>query len=227
MHIDRPRLSQACPTNSQEGYYAVTVATNKTLPKKNSVNKAPATKRRSPISRAEGEQRLINAARTLIAERPFSEVGVRDIAALANVNHGFVHTWFGSKNDLLLAVVRQQFQALAAGIEQAAPGGPAINFFDPNVRDVVRLVLWLDLEGVHTGGLFEDMPILSALTKRYIEVEKIDPSIAGDAAIQALTIGLGAGTFGPVLGIEDLATVVPVMNLWRHIIGLLAKYPPA
>jgi len=203
------------------------MATKKTVPKKNSVNKSPSTKRRSPITRAEGEQRLINAARTLIAEKPFSEVGVRDIAALADVNHGFVHTWFGSKNDLLLAVVRQQFQALAEGVNQAAPGTPAINFFDPIIRDTVRLVLWLDLEGVNTRGLFENMPILEALTKRYIEIEKIDPSIARDAALQAISIGLGAGTFGPILGIEDTSTVVPVMELWRHIIGLLAKYPPA
>jgi hypothetical protein len=92
---------------------------------------------------------------------------------------------------------------------------------------MVRLVLWLDLEGVNTRGLFENMPILEALTKRYIEIEKIDPSIARDAALQAISIGLGAGTFGPILGIEDTSTVVPVMELWRHIIGLLAKYPPA
>ena len=203
------------------------MATKKTLPKKNSSAKAPATKRRSPITRVEGEQRLINAARTLIAEKPFSEVGVRDIAALADVNHGFVHTWFGSKNDLLLAVVRQQFEALAVGVVQAAPGTPAINFFDPNVRNMVRLVLWLDLEGVNTRGLFENMPILEALTKRYIEIEKIDPSIARAAAIQAISLGLGAGTFGPILGMEDQAEVVPVMQLWRDIVGLLAKYPPA
>lgn len=62
----------------------------------------PAARRRSPISRAEGEQRLIQAAKQLIQEKPFSEVGVRDIAALADVNHGFVHTWFGGKTNCSL-----------------------------------------------------------------------------------------------------------------------------
>ena len=203
------------------------VTTKKPAPKKISATKKPASKRRSPISRAEGEQRLINAARTLIAERPISEVGVREIAALADVNHGFVHTWFGSKNDLLLAVVRQQFQAFAEGVVQATPGSPAIDFFDPAVRSMVRLVLWLDLDGVSTSGLFENMPILEALTARYINVENIDASIAREAAIQAIAIGLGAGTFGPLLGVEDMSTIVPVMKLWRHIIDLLGKYPPA
>lgn len=185
------------------------------------------TKRRSPITRAEGERRLIEAAYQLIHERPFSEVGVRDIAALADVNHGFVHTWFGSKNDLLLAVVRRQFLELAETVQRAEPGQPAMYFFDPNIVVIVRLVLWLNLEGVDTSNLFNDMPILDALTLRYVDVEKIDPAIARQAAIQAISIGLGAGTFAPILGMEKPSDIVPVMALWRHIIGLLAKHPPA
>jgi TetR/AcrR family transcriptional regulator, repressor for neighboring sulfatase len=185
------------------------------------------TKRRSPITRAEGERRLIEAAYQLVHERPFSEVGVRDIAALADVNHGFVHTWFGSKNDLLLAVVRRQFLELAENVQRAEPGQPAMYFFDPDIVVIVRLVLWLNLEGVDTSNLFNDMPILDALTLRYVEVEKIDPAIARQAAIQAISIGLGAGTFAPILGMEKPSDIVPVMALWRHIIGLLAKYPSA
>ena len=186
----------------------------------------PKPKRRSPITRAEGERRLIEAAYQLVQERPFSEVGVRDIAALADVNHGFVHTWFGSKNDLLLAVVRRQFLELAENVQRAEPGQPAIGFFDPKVVIIVRLVLWLNLEGVDTSNLFNNMPILDALTERYVDIEKIDPAIAKQAAIQAISIGLGAGTFAPILGMEKPADALPIMDLWRHVIGLLAKYPP-
>ena len=188
---------------------------------------SPKPKRRSPITRAEGERRLIAAATELIQKRPYSEVGVRDIAELADVNHGFVHTWFGSKNDLLLAVVRQQFQELADVVRSAEPGQPALNFYDPRVVSVVRLVLWLDLEGVDTGNLFEDMPILDALTARFVAVENIDPSIARAAAIQAISIGLGAGTFSPILGMDTTEDTAPIMELWRHVVGLLSKYPPA
>ena len=197
------------------------------MPTKKPTEKKTAPKRRSPISRAEGERRLIQAAKQLIQEKPFSEVGVRDIALLADVNHGFVHTWFGGKNELLLAVVRSQLLALAEAVPLAAPGTPAIDFFDPEVVSMVRLVLWLDLEGVDTGGLFSNMPILEALTTRYVEVEKIDPAIARDAAIQAISIGLGASTFGPLLGMTDMDNIVPVMKLWRHVVGLLAEHPQA
>jgi AcrR family transcriptional regulator len=197
------------------------------MPSKKPVEKKAAPKRRSPISRAEGERRLIQAAKQLVRDKPFSEVGVRDIALLADVNHGFVHTWFGGKNELLLAVVRDQLLALAEAVPMAAPGTPAINFFDPEVISLVRLVLWLDLEGVDTGALFGNMPILDALTTRYLEVEKIDPSMARDAAIQAISIGLGASTFGPLLGMTDMENIGPVMKLWRHIVGLLAEHPQA
>ena len=37
-------------------------------------------KRRSPISREEGERRLKQATRDLVSDRPFTEVGVREIA---------------------------------------------------------------------------------------------------------------------------------------------------
>ena len=197
------------------------------MPSKKPVEKKAAPKRRSPISRAEGERRLIQAAKQLIRDKPFSEVGVRDIALLADVNHGFVHTWFGGKNELLLAVVRDQILTLAEAVPMAAPGTPAVNFFDPDVISMVRLVLWLDLEGVDTSGLFGNMPILDALTTRYLEVEKIDPSMARDAAIQAISIGLGASTFGPLLGMTDMENIGPVMKLWRHIVGLLAEHPQA
>jgi AcrR family transcriptional regulator len=88
------------------------------------------SKRRSPITRAEGERRLIDAAIQLVREKPFSEVGVRDIAAVADVNHGFVHTWFGSKNDLLVAVTRQLVKQGAARVAEAAPGTQAINPYE-------------------------------------------------------------------------------------------------
>lgn len=184
-------------------------------------------KRRSPITRAEGERRLIDAAAELVRTRPYSEVGVREIAELADVNHGFVHNWFGSKNELLLAVVRKQINELAEVVRTAEPGQPVFSFTDRDVSAVVRLVLWLDLEGVDTSRLFDDMPILDALAARYVVVENLDPSIARLAAIQAISIGLASGTFAPMLGMDKPEQFEPVMDLWRHIMGLLAKYPPA
>ena len=184
-------------------------------------------KRRSPITRAEGERRLIEAAIQLIRERPFSEVGVRDIAAVADVNHGFVHTWFGSKNDLLIAATRQLVEKAASRVADAAPGQQALDPFEPDIQLAVRLAVWLDLEGANSRDPMKGMPIITALTQRFIEVEGISPEIAQLAAAQAVAIGLGVVVFAPLIDIDNPEKVSQIFQLWRHNLGLLAKYPPA
>ena len=186
----------------------------------------PPKKRRSPITRAEGERRLVEAAYQLTQDRPISEVGVREIATLADVNAGFVHTWFGSKNDLLVAVVKQQIAEIAELALRAKPGTAALSFEDPKLICVIRLLLWLHLEGVEVEHLFYNKIILDILTKRFIEIENIDPKIAREAATIAISIGLAAGTFAPMLEMTGVSEVQPVRDLWRHILSLLAKYPP-
>lgn len=185
------------------------------------------TKRRSPITRAEGERRLIEAAIELVRERPFSEVGVRDIAAAADVNHGFVHTWFGSKNDLLIAATRQLVEQGASRVAEAAPGQQALNPFEPDIQLAVRLAVWLDLEGANARNPVKGMPIITALAQRFIEVEGLKPEIAEIAAAQAVSIGLGVVIFAPLIDLDEPEKVAEVFKLWRHNLGLLAKYPPA
>ncbi len=195
--------------------------------------KAPAKdglvkKRRSPITRAEGERRLIVAATELLAQKPFSEVGVRDIALLADVNHGFVHTWFGSKNDLIIRVINQLLAGMVARVEGTEVGAPAINPADPDVRLAVRLLIWLDLEGVNSWEILQNQPIIQVLSDRYISVEGLSAKDARPAAIQAVAVGIAASSFGHVLVHKESdvgSELGEVFLLWRHILGLLAKHP--
>ena len=185
------------------------------MPNKKPAEKKAAPKRRSPISRAEGERRLIVAAQKLIQEKPFSEVGVREIGLLADVNHGFVHTWFGGKNELLRA----------KNVPEVAAGTPAL-VLTPELTSVVRLVMWLDLEGFDVGVKSIITPIIEAMTARFIETEKLEPSVARELAIQAIYLGAGAATIGQMAGIADEQSGRDMFQFMRHIYGLLAKYPP-
>jgi TetR/AcrR family transcriptional regulator, repressor for neighboring sulfatase len=56
---------------------------------------------------------LIQAGAELFAERGLSAVSVRDVAVRARVNHGLVHHYFGSKEDLLRGVVQRLSEDLA------------------------------------------------------------------------------------------------------------------
>jgi AcrR family transcriptional regulator len=181
-------------------------------------------KRRSPISRAEGERRLIEAALKLVKDRPFSEVSVRAIADVADVNHGFVHTWFGSKNDLLAAVTQMLSKEVSEEAKVAPAGSEAINAFDDRLVLIVRLVIWLNLEGyTFTDGL--NLEILQTLRHRYVTVEGLTPRDADNAALIATAIGIAVGAFRPIMesGINlDISQMFPT---WRHILGLLAEHP--
>lgn len=195
--------------------------------------KAPAKdgvvkKRRSPITRAEGERRLIEAAAVLLAQKPFSEVGVRDIALLADVNHGFVHTWFGSKNDLIIRVITKLLAGMVSRVEDTEPGLQTINPADSDVRLAVRLLIWLDLEGVNSWEILQDQPVIQVLADRYITIEGLSAKDAHPAAVQAVAVGIAASSFGRVLiqnNVAESVVIGDVFDLWRHILGLLAKHP--
>jgi AcrR family transcriptional regulator len=195
------------------------------VPSKKPAEKAVAPKRRSPISRAEGERRLIAAAKQLIQEKPFSEVGVREIGQLADVNHGFVHTWFGGKNELLRAVAMQQVLEIAANVPEVQPGTPAL-VLTPEITSLVRLIMWLDLEGFDVGMKSIITPIIEVLTARFIEIEKLQPSVARELATQAIYIGAGAATIGHMAGIADEQSGRDTYKFMRHVYGLLAEHPP-
>jgi AcrR family transcriptional regulator len=64
---------------------------------------APRWKRLAGATR---RRQLIAVARTLFAERPYSEVSTTDIASAAGVTHGLLTYHFGSKRNLYLAVLR-------------------------------------------------------------------------------------------------------------------------
>ena len=181
-------------------------------------------KRRSPISRAEGERRLIEAALKLVKDRPFSEVSVRAIADVADVNHGFVHTWFGSKNDLLAAVTQMLSKEVSEEAKVAPAGSEAINAFDDRLVLIVRLVIWLNLEGyTFTDGL--NLEILQTLRHRYVTVEGLTPRDADNAAIIATAIGVAVGAFRPIMESGTNLDISQMFPTWRHILGLLAEHP--
>lgn len=52
---------------------------------------------------------IVEAGRTLFSKKGYAAVGVREIAAYAGVNHGLVHRHFGSKDEVLRAVLQGMF----------------------------------------------------------------------------------------------------------------------
>lgn len=67
-----------------------------------------------PWGREEVMTAVLDAATSLFAARGPASVSVRDIAAAARINHALVHRHFGSKDDVLRAVLERASREMAA-----------------------------------------------------------------------------------------------------------------
>ncbi|MGK2955095.1 MAG: TetR/AcrR family transcriptional regulator [Solirubrobacterales bacterium] len=59
------------------------------------------------ISADERRQDLMQVAERLFATRPYSEISVQEIADQAGVARGLIHHYFGGKDDILAAIMRE------------------------------------------------------------------------------------------------------------------------
>ncbi|MGK2931781.1 MAG: TetR/AcrR family transcriptional regulator [Solirubrobacterales bacterium] len=59
------------------------------------------------ISAAERRQELMEVAERLFATRPYDEISVQQIADGAGVARGLIHHYFGGKDDILAAIMRE------------------------------------------------------------------------------------------------------------------------
>ncbi len=82
-----------------------------------------------PCGETQNRDKLIQAARTLFVERDYSQVTIRDVAALAGTDPGLIRYYFGSKENLFTAMLRETAapvkQQLNEVNRQTKANGPA------------------------------------------------------------------------------------------------------
>ena len=85
-------------------------------------SKTPDRPRRQRLSPELRRQQIIDAARSLFAERPLDQVSTADVANAAGCSRALVHNYFGTIRELFLAVVEQG----AAAVSQAREPRPEL-----------------------------------------------------------------------------------------------------
>ena len=148
---------------------------------------------------------LIGALIKLLEERSLGEISVREIAAEAGVNHGLVHRYYGSKDNLVHAAARR----VSEEIHRGYPGQRGMSAFTFRyLRDhpeVVRIVARACLES-RTDLLraaspdparLEQIiaPLCEAMARTGIDTG-VDPHVPNAFAISAL---FGWFLFHPLL----------------------------
>jgi AcrR family transcriptional regulator len=158
---------------------------------------------KSPTGRAEVAAAILEAATDLFAERGPAATSIRDIAARSNVNHGLVFRHFGTKEQLVGAVLDHLGADLSALLGADAPAAVLESSLDRQMRVMARTVL----DGYPAGQLQKRFPNIATLLDgvRPLHDDEVKARLA---VANALALQFGWRLFAPILrsatGIEDL-----------------------
>jgi len=166
----------------------------------------------SPVTpaRAEATEALLSAAESLLIEVGYAGITVRKLAERAGVNHGLVHYYFGSMQDLLLRVlerftdglIERQRAMYAADMPFVDKWRQAMRFLDEDADSGYQKI-WFELQAMG----WNDVVVrgrLQGVQQRWIDVVRaafesglaelgVDPALYPTDAVVALVITFNNG----------------------------------
>src|ERR1700753_1717184 len=161
-------------------------------------------RRNVPTGREEVAAAILEAATDLFAERGPAATSIRDIAARSKVNHGLVFRHFGTKEQLVGAVL-DHLGATSTGLRRnGAPKAELQQAGDRQLRVIARALL----DGYPVGKLQTQFPGMSELLG-VVRPHHSDDRSARLAVANAAALQFGWRLFEPFLrastGLDDLS----------------------
>jgi AcrR family transcriptional regulator len=149
-------------------------------------------RRPRPTGREAVVEAVLAAATDLFAERGPAATSIRDIAARSGVNHGLVYRHFGTKDDLVAAVLDH----LSAEMVETVAAGPTATSGSSAVELHWRVIARAILDGYPVGQLQHRFPYVDSLVER-AQPHHPDELDAQIAAANAIALQLGWRLFEP------------------------------
>src|ERR1700730_11692358 len=103
--------------------------------------RSASVRRKNPTGREEVAAAILAAATDLFAERGPAATSIRDIAARSKVNHGLVFRHFGTKEQLVGAVLDRLGTDLTDLLQSGAPTDDLEKALDRQMRVMARTML--------------------------------------------------------------------------------------
>lgn len=129
-----------------------------------------------PRGETHNRDKLLLAARTLFVEKDFSEVSLRDVAAMAGTDAGLIRYYFGSKEELFSTMMRETAQPILEQIakvnRQQQADGPAS--FMQTYYSVMSAHPHFPRLVFRLASLDQNNPENKELTRVFEEVIKVD-----------------------------------------------------
>lgn len=157
----------------------------------------------SRIPRDEGSERLITAVLDLGRTGPIAKLTVRDIAAAAGLQTMHLKRYFGSRNELLLAVSNRLMSNIVDAVaERPLPEIFPVLLGNPDVALRLRIVSHLLDEGVDPTSFESDRAIYMRIAERIAEVNQVDVRTARTYALVIQLVLQGSQLMGEVNGLD-------------------------
>ena len=182
-------------------------------------------KRRQSLSRELSEQRLIEATIFLLKTHTASDISIRQIAHEADVNHGLVHSYFGSKSGLLVAVADQLTTDLITTLNQDNRKSFDFDCIDSEKEAIIGVLLWLMVTGEEIS-VFQILGVLVVSVSSHLATrDRISPANADSAAVLIVSLSIGGMLYRLMHTTESKQSVKDATALWKHMMHLLADNP--
>jgi TetR/AcrR family transcriptional regulator, repressor for neighboring sulfatase len=156
-----------------------------------------------PTGRDEVTAAILDSAAEMFAERGPAAASIRDIAARAHVNHGLVFRHFGTKEQLVAAVLDH----LAAKLTMLTDGKASADEIEVATSRHLRVIARALLDGFPAGKLQSSFPAAARLLDS-IRPEHETEEGARLGAANAIALLLGWQLFEPFVrsatGLDDL-----------------------
>ncbi|MEB3983043.1 helix-turn-helix domain containing protein [Mycobacterium sp. 663a-19] len=158
---------------------------------------------KTPTGREEVVAAILEAATELFAERGPEATSIRDIAARSRVNHGLVFRHFGSKENLVAAVLDR----LGENLSERLRSGETLDVLDDVLDRQMRVMARTLLDGYPAAQLQKRFPNIAALLD-WVRPLHDDDTGARLAVANALALQFGWRLFAPILrsatGLDDM-----------------------
>jgi TetR/AcrR family transcriptional regulator, repressor for neighboring sulfatase len=129
----------------------------------------------------------LSAAAELFAERGPAATSIRDIAARSKVNHGLIYRHFGTKEQLVGAVLDHLGSRLTALLDSDGPADEIDQNLDQHMRVMARALL----DGYPVGKLQTRFPGVTRLLGQVLPQRAGDERSARLAVANAVALQLG------------------------------------
>lgn len=170
------------------------------------------------VSRESGEELLLQAAIDLARTAPISKITVRDIASTAGLQTMHLKRYFGSRNELLIAVSNRMMETIMESIFDTPL--PEIFSYLQNSTEVelrLRIVSHLISEGVDPTEFSNDKAMYLRIAERIATVNNVSKRTSLTYAFIIQLILQGDRLMGEVNGIskkqrKDIFDLLVVMG---------------